>query len=145
MFSSYYYLVWIWIELWWKSCTETGCTSDVGGNSVSNYCAVSFSQNLKFLVGRVFKCPDFELELDFDSGHRTVIPDRIRKVYMTKNMSKKIFTFVLKHYCSRIRTYWVKNTTNKIQQLLDSDNLGDVRSFWFNNLAKIAQNGLLTV
>ena len=58
-----------------------------------------------------------------------------------------IFTFLLEHYqyCSRIRTYLVKNTTNKNQQLLDSDNLGDVRSFWFKTLAKIAQNGLLTV
>ena len=30
------------------------------------YCAVSVSQNLKFSVGRIFECPDFEFELDFD-------------------------------------------------------------------------------
>ena len=27
---------------------------------------MSVSQNLKFSVGRVFECPDFEFELDFD-------------------------------------------------------------------------------
>ena len=44
--------------------------SDVGGqrcpDSVRIYCAVSVSQNLKFSVGRVFECPDFLFELDFD-------------------------------------------------------------------------------
>ena len=44
--------------------------ADVGGqrfpDSVWIYCAMSGSQNLKFLVRRVFECPDFELELDFD-------------------------------------------------------------------------------
>ena len=48
----------------------TRLCSDVGGqrcpNSVRNNCAVSVSQNLKFSVGRVFECPDFEFELDFD-------------------------------------------------------------------------------
>ena len=43
---------------------------DAGGqrcpDSVQIYCAVSVSQNLKFSVGRVFECPDFEFELDFD-------------------------------------------------------------------------------
>ena len=44
--------------------------SDVGGqrcpDSVRIYCAVSVSQNLKFSVGTVFECQDFEFELDFD-------------------------------------------------------------------------------
>ena len=44
--------------------------SDVGGqrcpDSVRIYCAVSVSQNIKFSVGRVFECPDFQFELDFD-------------------------------------------------------------------------------
>ena len=30
------------------------------------YCTVSVRQNLKFSVGRVFECPDFEFELDLD-------------------------------------------------------------------------------
>ena len=53
---------------------------DVGGHrcpdSVQIYCAVSVCLNLKFSVGRIFECPDFEIELDFDrqtphsnSGH----------------------------------------------------------------------------
>lgn len=50
--------------------------SDVGGqccpDSVRIYCAVSFSQNLKFSVERVFECPDYEFELDFELEHRTV-------------------------------------------------------------------------
>ena len=44
--------------------------ADVGGqrypDSVRNYCTVYVSQNLKFSDGRVFECPDFEFELDFD-------------------------------------------------------------------------------
>ena len=44
--------------------------ADVGGHrcpdSVQIYCAVSVCQNLKFSVGRIFECPDFEFELDFD-------------------------------------------------------------------------------
>jgi len=43
---------------------------DVGGqrcpDSVRIYCAVFVSQYLKCTVGRVFECPDFEFELDFD-------------------------------------------------------------------------------
>ena len=42
----------------------------VGGehcpDSARVYCTVSVRQNLKFSVGRVFDCPDFEFELDFD-------------------------------------------------------------------------------
>jgi len=45
-------------------------TSDDGGqccpNSVRIYCAVSVSHNLKFSVGKIFECLDFEFELDFD-------------------------------------------------------------------------------
>ena len=44
--------------------------ADVGGkrcpDSVRVYCTVSVRQNLKFSVGRVFECSDFEFELDFD-------------------------------------------------------------------------------
>ena len=48
----------------------TALTADVGGqrcpDSVRIYCVVPVSQKLKFSVGRVFECPDFEFELDFD-------------------------------------------------------------------------------
>ena len=47
-----------------------GSETDVGGqrcpDSVRVYYTVSVRQNLKFSVGRVFECPDFEFELDFD-------------------------------------------------------------------------------
>ena len=46
------------------------CRADVGGqrfpDSVRIYCVVSVSYNLKFSVGRVFECPVFEFELDFE-------------------------------------------------------------------------------
>ena len=54
-----------------RVCFDLGSSkADVGGqrcpDSVRIYCAMSGSQNLKFFVKRVFECPDFELELDFD-------------------------------------------------------------------------------
>ena len=35
-------------------------------SAVRVYCTVPVRQNLQFSVGRVFECPDFEFELDFD-------------------------------------------------------------------------------
>ena len=44
--------------------------ADVGGqrcpDSPRVYCTVSVRLNLIFSVGKVFECPDFEFELDFD-------------------------------------------------------------------------------
>ena len=57
-------------SLFLSLCWGSSSTADVGGLrcpvSIWIYCAVSVSQNLKFSVGRVFECPDFEFELDFD-------------------------------------------------------------------------------
>ena len=81
--------IWIKKELFWnafqfKANTNTETvqqlllSSDVCGqrcpDSIRVHCTVSVRQNLKFSVGRVFECPDFEFELDFDRQ----TPDRIR-------------------------------------------------------------------
>ena len=60
---------WI-LQLRYASLKRSWLRADVGGkrcpDSVRVYCTVSVRQNLKFSVGRVFECPDFEFELDFD-------------------------------------------------------------------------------
>ena len=57
--------------------------ADVGGqrcpDSARVNCTVYVRQNLKFSVRRVFECPDFEFELDFD--RQTPVSDFNRFVW----------------------------------------------------------------
>ena len=46
--------------------TGDGSKQTSADSAVRIYCAVFVSPNLRFSVGRVFECPDFEFELDFD-------------------------------------------------------------------------------
>ena len=55
-------------DVWWilKYQPVHGVPLTSADSAVRIYCAVSVSQNLKFFIERVFECPDFEFELDFD-------------------------------------------------------------------------------
>ena len=103
--------------MWLRGRCQTSADS-----AVRVYCTVSVRQNLKFSVGGVFECPDFEFELDFDRQsvrHRTVNPDRIRTAYPRIN---EIF-YLGKFFCkfspfdARINkncgTYWRSSVHQK--------------------------------